>query len=300
MSTIVTENDTTGVVISSYGRQFIVEVDGKIYQAVTRAKKTEYVVGDIVEVSIINHQQLQITDLRTRKNLIYRQDQNRSKFIASNVTQILIVVAIKPNFNPNFLNSCLLFAESAEIKPHIIINKADLGESIDFIEQITMLYSKQLGYHVITLSAKDSCDNLGAILKDQQSILIGQSGVGKSTITNQIIPDATCKTDVITKSENSGKHTTTHANLYHVDSTSNIIDCPGLQEFGLYHLDIDELPHLFPELRPYLGTCKFRDCRHLNEPDCAIVQACQNGIVNGIRFNLLQSLTNKLLQVKSY
>lgn len=293
-------NKPTGLVVSSYGRQFIVEVYGKLYQAVTKGKKTEYVVGDVVDVDIINEEQLQIIDLKKRTSLIYRQDQNRSKYIASNVTQILIVVAIKPNFNPNFLNSCLLFAESANIKPYIIINKADLEESHGFIEKVMALYHTQLGYSVLTISAKDNCDNLLSLLNNEQSILIGQSGVGKSTITNQIIPDAICKTDVITKSENSGKHTTTHANLYHINHNSSIIDCPGLQEFGLYHLSLDELPYLFPELNPYLGQCKFRDCQHLNEPGCAVIKAYQNNIITEIRFKLLQALTQKLAQIHTY
>lgn len=290
----------TGLITKSYGRGFIVEVENSLYTAVTKAKKVDYVVGDLVNVDIINDQQVQITSLFSRENLVYRMDHNRSKLIASNVNQILIVVAIKPNFNPNFLNSCLLFAESARITPYIIINKSDLPESTEFIQRINSLYHDKLGYHVINLSAQTNCDSLVPLLKDKQSVLIGQSGVGKSTITNWIIPEALTLVNEITKSENSGRHTTTNATLYHIDKTSSIVDCPGLQEFGLYHLSIEELPELFPELRAYLNQCRFRNCRHLNEPGCLITQAYANEGIDKIRFQLLQTLTEKLSQKTNY
>jgi ribosome biogenesis GTPase len=287
-----------GTIVSSYGRQFIVETDNKTYQAVTKGKKTEYVVGDLVSIKIINNQQLQILDLLPRNSLIYRQDQNRCKLIASNVTQLLIVIAIKPNFNPNFLNSCLLFAESEGLKPHIIINKADLIESNNFIKEITELYNDRLAYNFTVLSALNNCDQILGLLNNEKSLLIGQSGVGKSTITNQIIPDANSRINTITRSENSGKHTTTNATLYHINNTSDIIDCPGLQEFGLYHLNLDTLTNLFPELRPFSNRCKFRNCRHLNEPGCRVIEAHKAQIINDVRFNLLRSLTIKLSVTK--
>ncbi|MCC2625703.1 MAG: rsgA [Burkholderiales bacterium] len=289
-----------GLITKSYGRGYIVEVDGSTYTAVTKAKKVDYVVGDWVVVDIINDEQVQITDLIPRANLVYRMDHNRSKLIASNIDQILIVIAIKPNFNPNFLNSCLLFAESAGINPYIIVNKSDMTESFKFIQQITNLYHTKLGYTVISLSAQANCNSLTPLLKERQSVLIGQSGVGKSTITNQIIPEAFTSVDSITKAETSGRHTTTNATLYHIDKTSGLIDCPGLQEFGLYHLSVEELPELFPELRPHLNKCRFRNCRHLNEPGCMITKAHADGEIDEIRYQLLQTLTEKLSQKTNY
>jgi ribosome biogenesis GTPase / thiamine phosphate phosphatase len=289
-----------GLIIRSYGRQYVVEVKDAIYTAVTKAKKVDFVVGDKVSVEIINEKQLQITGLISRENLVYRMDHNRSKLIASNINQIIIVIAIKPNFNPNFLNSCLLFTESAGIRPYILINKSDLPESNLFISEITQLYNDKLGYKVVSLSARTSCENLLPLLKNQQSLLIGQSGVGKSTITNWIIPEAYSQVNEMTKSQKSGRHTTTNAALYHIDKYSSLIDCPGLQEFGLYHLSVEELPGLFPELRAYLNKCRFRDCRHLNEPDCAVIQAYQAGKIDETRFQLFQSLTEKLSQKTNY
>lgn len=290
----------TGLITKSYGRQYIVEVENASYIAVTKAKKIDYVVGDRVTVDIVNKEQLQITGLIPRHNLVYRKDHNRSKLIASNISQIMIVIAVKPNFNPNFLNSCLLFAGSAGIRSYILVNKSDLPQSTVFIQEICCLYQDKLGYEVISLSANDNCDHLLPLFHKQQSLLIGQSGVGKSTITNWIIPEADTQVNEMTKSENSGRHTTTNAALYHIDKYSSLIDCPGLQEFGLYHLSVEELPELFPELRTYLNKCRFRNCRHLNEPDCAVIRAYTENAIDKTRFLLLQALTVKLSQKPSY
>lgn len=289
-----------GLVVKAYGRQFIVEIGGKYYQAVTKSKKTEYVVGDIVNLEIINEEQVQITDIVKREHLVYRTDQNKSKIIASNIDQMLVVIAVKPNCNLNFLNNCLIFAESSEIFPIILLNKTDLEESLEFIEKIEELYSKKLGYQVIKLSAKSGCLQIIPLLKDKKNLLIGQSGMGKSTIINQLVPNAFTRTGDISKSENSGCHTTTNAQLYHIDENTDIIDCPGLQEFGLYHLDVDQLLEYFPELRDFYGKCKFRNCRHLNEPGCEIKNLQSMGKIDELRFKLLQNITQTLLNKSSY
>ncbi len=291
---------TTGLVVNSYGRNFIVEIENKTFKATTKSKKNDYVVGDIVNIELINDTQVQIIDVHSRKNLIFRTDQNRSKIIASNVTQLLIVIAIKPNFNIFFLNSCLICAESQDIQPIIIINKIDLAESQQFITEITELYGKKLNYKIVELSALNNCTELIPILRNKTSLLIGQSGVGKSTITNQIIPEANTRTHAITKSETSGSHTTTNATLYHVNNNADLIDCPGLHEFGLYHLDIESLTDYFPEFREFIGKCKFRNCRHTNEPNCAILNASKLGLIDNQRLNYFQVLSNKLLTKPTY
>lgn len=282
-----------GLIVKSFGRQFIVELKGIDYQAVTRAKKTDYVVGDKVHVDIINQEQLQIIDLVPRTTLVYRIDHNRSKMIASNVTTIYIVIAAKPNFDEEFLNNCLVFAESSEIRPVILINKIDLPESTDLITRIESLYGKKLGYNTQKLMAVTSCEELKLQLTGT-SILIGQSGVGKTTITNQVIPHAKSKTGDLGKNAISGCHTTTNASLYHIDNESDLIDCPGLQGFGLYDLPLDGLISFFPEFRGYLGKCKFNNCRHLNEPGCGII--ADQDQFDKFRFRYLQRLTQILLK----
>lgn len=282
-----------GLIVTSFGRNFIVEVGSNKYQAVTKSKKTNYVVGDEVEIDIINSEQAQIIKLLPRTNLVFRTDKNRSKIIASNISQILIVIAIKPSFNINFLNSCLVFAESQNITPIIIINKIDLDESKDFIDLITATYAKQLNYMVVCISAAHECSQLESLLADNRTLLIGQSGVGKSTITNKIIPSANTQTNIITKAQTSGKHTTTNATLYHIDQFADLIDCPGLHEFGLYHLKQDEISLLFPECRELFGQCRFRNCKHLNEPNCAITNAYHNGKIHKQRFEFMQDLIKR-------
>lgn len=292
-------NYKTGLIVTSFGRQFIVEVDGVNYQAVTKAKKTAYVVGDIVKVHIINKEQLQITELIPRQNLVYRIDGNRSKIIASNIDQILIVIAVKPRFDSDFLNSCLTFAESSEIKPIIVINKSDLSESIAFIQQIEDLYVKSLSYPVIKLSAIDNCNILNDVLVNKRNLLIGQSGVGKSTITNKLIDGANTRTGGLGKLDMSGCHTTTNATLYHIYKTTSIVDCPGLQGFGLYDVPLPSMVSFFPEFRRYLGKCKFNNCRHLNEPGCAVIAAAKDGVFDETRFGYLQRLTRDIINKDS-
>lgn len=290
----------TGLIVNSYGRQFIVEVNGVTYQAVTKSKKTEYVVGDLVNIQAINQEQVQIVELLPRNNLVYRSDQNRSKIIASNIDQIVIIIAVKPNCNLNLLNNCLIFAESTQIHPLIVLNKDELAESDDLYNKVNQLYSQQLGYSLLKLSAFGDCSTLKTYLKNKRSLLLGQSGVGKSTIINQIIPQAFTKTGAIMKSEAGGCHTTTNAALYHIDSNSSIIDCPGLQEFGLYHLDPRELTQYFPELCNYRDKCKFRNCRHGQEPDCKIQELYAAGLIDELRFNLFQTLLSNLCNKPKY
>lgn len=289
-----------GLVINSHGRFFNVEANGKVYQSTAKGKKTEFVVGDIVAIDIINDSQASITDLVPRNNLIYRSDHYRSKIIASNLSQLLIVIAVKPNFNIGFLDSCLICAESSAIKPVIIINKMDLPESAEFAQKLTDLYANVLGYEIIRLSALNNCEQLDDYLKNQRTLLIGQSGVGKSTITNQICPEANAKTGEIAKYETSGRHTTTHATLYHIDENSDLIDCPGLQEFGLYHLEIDKVAWYFPEIRDHLGNCKFHNCLHLNEPGCQIKTMLNENLIDSNRYAFYCRLVNNLKTKKNY
>lgn len=289
-----------GLIVSSYGRQFIVEYQGKNYQAVTKGKKTEFVVGDLVELKLINEAQVQIIKILPRENLIYRSDHNRSKIIASNLDQIIIVVAVKPNFNLSFLNSCLVCAEESQVSPLIVINKMDLVESADFANKLKEVFGKQLNYPILELSAVDSCEQLMPYLQGKRNLLIGQSGMGKSTITNQICPDADARIGEITKYENSGCHTTTNATLYHINDSSDLTDCPGLQEFGLYHIELSQFAEYFPEMREFLGNCKFSNCVHLSEPNCAVRQAVQDNLIDPKRYEFYQRIAANLKLKKNY
>lgn len=283
-----------GVVVCSFGLNYLVETHDKIYQTISKSKRNDYVVGDYVNIEILNDIQAQIISLLKRKNLISRVDSNRIKIIASNIDNLIIVTAVKPNCNFGLLNSFLVFAESLLINPIIIINKTDLIETKDFEVCVRNLYENKLKYKCIAMQANYNCDALLQFLEGKNNLLVGQSGVGKSSIINMIIPNAAARTGLIKKSENGGCHITTNATLYHYNSKTNLIDCPGIQDFGLMHLSQENLIDNFPELRVYKGMCKYRNCSHLFEDSCIILKAYQNKEIDVLRFELFKKLSLKL------
>jgi len=269
-----------GQVVATYGRQFLVELpDGTIVPCVTRGKKGGAACGDHVVIKLTSADQGVIESIAPRRSLLYRSDAFREKLIAANVTQIVVVVAAEPAFYEELINRCLVAAEAAEIKALIILNKSDMSEASAKALKRLELY-RELGYPLLALSAKQDISPLRPWLQGETSVLVGQSGMGKSSIVNALLPDVAARTQEISQALNSGKHTTTHAQLYHLDDVSHIIDSPGMQEFGLHHLSRDDITHAFIEFRPYLGHCRFNDCKHLVEPDCAIREATAQGKIS--------------------
>ncbi|HQT25788.1 MAG TPA: ribosome small subunit-dependent GTPase A, partial [Burkholderiales bacterium] len=224
-----------------------------------------------------------------RSSLFYRSDAYREKRIASNLTRIIIVLAGVPTFSEELLNHCLIAAEDQGLKTLILLNKADMIEPAGAALNTLDLY-RRLGYDVILLSAKQDVSPLLPFLKDETSVLVGQSGMGKSTLINTLIPEAKRETAEISSALDSGRHTTTHARLFHLSGDSHIIDSPGLQEFGLNHLDLERIARAFPEFRPYLGHCRFRNCRHLDEPGCALDGAMASGGISERRMAIYRKL----------
>lgn len=279
----------TGTIVAAHGRQYRVELsDGTTLLCFTRGKKSEAACGDRVTVQRSGDQGV-IDAIETRRSLLYRSNAFKEKLIAANVTQIVVVVATEPSFSDELVTRCLAAAESQDLQAIIVLNKIDLTERAPAARDALRPFAK-LGYRIIELSAKCGAEALRPLLARQTSVLVGQSGMGKSTLTNALIPGANAPTREISESLDSGKHTTTHATLYHLDAESMLIDSPGLQEFGLGHLSAGEIEHAFIELRPLLGQCRFRNCRHDREPDCAVRSAVEAGQVDARRYAAFRAL----------
>jgi ribosome biogenesis GTPase len=279
-----------GTIVAAYGKRFQVELtdDKKRISCVTRGKKTDLACGDIVTIKLTDKHEGVVETTLPRKTLLYRSNAFKSKMLAANVTQIIIVLATQPSFYEALLNRCLIAAEAANIKALIVLNKCDLADNDDAKQKLA-LYTA-LGYQVISLSAKEDISSLRPYLQDEASILVGQSGMGKSTIINALLPNEAVRTREVSHVLDSGKHTTTAAHLYHLDEYSQLIDSPGLQEFGLHHLSTDELEHAFVEFRPFLGKCRFNNCKHLQEPDCAITEAVAANKITAERLAIYKML----------
>ena len=290
-----TQQETdAGLVTAAHGRHYVVELrDGDLLHCYPRGKKNSYACGDIVDIERSGDRQGTIKHLHPRTSLLYRSDRFRQKIIAANVTQAVIVVAAKPAFNEDFLLRCLIACEQQYIKALIVLNKTDLVEETAKTAVQLALYRK-LGYPVVPLSAHNDISPLRSALQGQRNVLVGQSGMGKSTIVNALLPDVQARTAEISEALDSGKHTTTSAQLYHLDAETTIIDSPGLQTFGLLHLSQSDLVNCFPEFKPFLGHCRFDDCRHTVEPGCAVISALKENRVDERRWSAYCELVAEL------
>jgi ribosome biogenesis GTPase len=278
-----------GRVVADFGREFLVEVaDRRQIVCTRRGKKQDATCGDFVEVRLTGAAQGSIERLGTRRNLLYRSDQWREKTLAANVDQVVILLAPKPAFSEAFLNLSLVACEAARIPVVIALNKSDLPEhaasrrSLDLYERI--------GYTVISMSAKQDVAPLLPFLERMLTLLVGQSGMGKSRTVNALVLSDVARVGDLTASLESGAQTTTFSRIYRLDRDTAIIDTPGFQSFGLFHLTEDQIGEAMREFRPFLGRCKFNDCAHLEEPGCAIVEAAGRGEIGPERLSFYQVL----------
>ncbi len=285
----------SGTIVASFGRQFTAELDdGTCVNCVTRGKRTDIACGDRVAIAITGPDQGVIEATQPRVSLFYRSDIQREKLIAANVTQIVIVVAAAPAFYAELLDRCLAAAAHADIPALLALNKMDLAAAPDALRSLERY--RALGYDVLPLAAKIDITPLRARLAGHTSVLVGQSGMGKSTIINRLLPDAAARVGELSQALGGGRHTTTHARLYHLDAVSHIIDSPGLQEFGLIHVEPEYLAQCFVEFQSYLGQCKFNDCKHLTEPGCAITSAVAAGAIDPRRAESYRKLVMQLMK----
>jgi len=289
----------TGTVIAAHGRHYLADIDGRKLQCVTRGKKTNIAVGDVVNLNMTSENQAVIESIVERKTLLYRSDQYKSKLLAANLTRLFIVVATEPGFADDLISRSLVAAEAAGIDAHLILNKTDVAALLPKARERLLTYTS-LGYPLHEVSARADPEHAVAtllpLLAGQSSIFIGQSGMGKSSLINLLVPDADIAVREISAALDTGKHTTTFTRLYDVAGGGSIIDSPGFQEFGLYHLSEGMLERAFVEFKPYLGGCKFYNCRHLIEPQCAILTAVAEAKIARFRHTLYGQLLHESAQ----
>lgn len=270
-----------GLVSAAFGRHYEVTLAaGRIAIGIPRGKKSIYACGDRVTLGELHGNEAPILAHAPRRSLLYRSDQWKQKLIAANATQVVLVVATEPSFHPELISRTLVAATHEKLRAVIVLNKCDLTAGLAAARAELAPFTA-LGLPIVELSAMSDASPLKPWLAGQVSVLVGQSGMGKSTLVNALLPDAAAATQEISTALDSGKHTTTHTRLYSLpEGDGALIDSPGLQAFGLAHLTRGEIELGFSEFLPHLGHCRFRDCRHENEPDCAIKAAVARGAID--------------------
>jgi ribosome biogenesis GTPase len=299
----------SGLVVASYGRHVSVETPGgSLVTCHPRGKRNEAVVGDQVQW-LASADEGTIESIHERRNLFFRQDAVRAKSFAANLDLLLVLVAARPGFSETQLAHALIAAEAQHIPAAIALNKSDLGDEYEQSWARLEPY-RRMGYSVMRMSLKRDAEAALASLRGQlegkATLVIGPSGSGKSSMINRLIPGAAVLTDVLNRSMNAGRHTTTRTTWHWIDRAggSALIDSPGFQAFGLHHLDPTQLAHFMPDFRPHLGQCRFQNCNHLREPGCQVLKAVSDGgaadAIMPTRHTIYASLFAQLSQPPRY
>jgi ribosome biogenesis GTPase len=282
--------DLPGRVVVRHGAHLAVEDDaGRVWHCLYRQNLGEVVCGDRVVWQPTGADQGVVTARLDRSGVLSRPDYSgRDKPLAANLTRIVVVTAPKPEPSDYLIDQYLVAAEHVGIPALIALNKVDL---LDEAGRAAMLLElsryPQAGYPLVAVSAKRAhgLDPLLALLRDQTSILVGQSGVGKSALVNALLPDREIQTGRLSEATGQGRHTTTAATLYHLPQGGELIDSPGVRSFRLGRLEPRDVEQGFREFRAFLGRCQFRDCSHAHEPGCAIRQAVETGAIHPRRLD---------------
>ncbi|MBT8069263.1 MAG: ribosome small subunit-dependent GTPase A [Gammaproteobacteria bacterium] len=287
------QSQTDALVLVSYGGHGVVLLpDGERKPCKFRRKVGRPYCGDRVEVAQADGDSLVVESILPRKNNFVRaDDRGRQQVIAANLDQVLIVVATRPLPSRDLMERYLLAVHSLGIEPVIVYNKTDLAVAADETAAGALVLAhmpdyEALGYTIVKTSCKTEpgIAGLHELLRNRTSILVGQSGVGKSSLINQLLPDMDIQTGALSTATGKGTHTTTSTMLYEIPGGGYLIDSPGVWEFGLWKLDNQQLESGFIEFKPWLGQCRFNNCIHASEPGCAVKQAVDQGRIREWRY----------------
>ncbi len=300
-----------GRVIKSTGSWYIVEADGKIISARLKGKFKQdelkltnpIAVGDWVEMEEeVGQATAVISEILPRENYVIRKSTRKQHFshiIASNLDQAILVITMKrPRTSLGFIDRFLVSTESFRIPAMLVVNKMDQLEGEveeEWLQDIHEIY-EPLGYPVVEVSAlldEGLKEKFLPLIKGKSSLIAGHSGVGKSTLLNSLVLEARQETKDISGYSAKGVHTTTFAELFRLPEGGDLIDTPGIKEFGILDIEDNELSHYFPEMRKYLGQCKYNNCTHVNEPGCVVLQKLETGFIHPFRYQSYVNILNE-------
>ena len=286
-------------IVAAHGRHFVAEADdGVEWRCVTRGRRADVVCGD--RVLLQRGDPALIERVLPRRNTLWREDAWRAKVFAANLDLLLVVTAAEPSPNLELVGRALIAARAEDIEAAIVINKADLPATAALRARLQPLAA--LGYPLLELSVRADPAHARELLRPwldgRTSMLIGASGVGKSTLVNALVPGLQLATQAISDALDSGRHTTTATRLYALPGFapgSALLDSPGFQAFGLHQLSVSQLQHALPELESRRGQCRFHNCTHRQEPGCAVRDAVHAGVIDGERYALYLRVLQELL-----